>query len=171
MIRALFLDINLYEEVEADKSAISQAVLVVIISSIAAGVGTYHVGGVPGVLWGTVISLTGWVVMSLLIYVIGTKFFPESETRTDVLELMRTLGFASTPGILRFLILVPFIGPVILLISWIWMLVTMIVAVRQSLDFKNTWNAIWVCVVGLIAYWLVYIIILFYYGMPKPVWS
>jgi len=55
-------------------------------------------------------------------------------------------------------------------VIWVWRLVAMIIAVKQALDFKNTWSAIWVCVVGLIAYLLLYIILLAY-GLPKPIWS
>ena len=39
MIRAARLDVALYNEVEADLSATSQALTVVIISSVAAGIG------------------------------------------------------------------------------------------------------------------------------------
>jgi len=63
------------------------------------------------------------------------------------------------------------VAAVVLVIVWVWTLVAMIIGVRQALDFKNTWNAIWVCVVGLIMYWLVYIIFYFAYGLPKPAWS
>jgi hypothetical protein len=42
MIRAAKLDMHLYEEVETDKSATGQAVTVVVLSSLAAGIGTIH---------------------------------------------------------------------------------------------------------------------------------
>lgn len=116
-------------------------------------------------------SFVLWVLLALLIYLIGTKLFPESETRTDQGEILRVLGFASAPGIFRVFALIPYLTPVVFLVVWVWTLVAMIVAVRQALDFKNTWNAIWVCVVGLIAYWLVYIILLFAFDIPKPIWS
>ena len=41
IIRACKLDSNLYEEVEADKSATTQAAIVVVLSILALGVGTF----------------------------------------------------------------------------------------------------------------------------------
>ena len=45
MIRAAKLDSHLYEEVEADTGAMGQAMLVVVLSSIAAGIGSAAYGG------------------------------------------------------------------------------------------------------------------------------
>ena len=171
VIRALLLDPELYEEVEQDKSAIWQAVVVVFLASLARGIYTYKTGDYRGLILGTITSFVLWILLAFLIYIIGTKLFPESETRTDQGELMRVLGFASAPGIFRVFAVVHWLTPYVLLFVWLWTLVAMIIGVRQALDFKNTWNAIWVCVVGLITYWLVYIIFLFAYGLPKPVWS
>ncbi len=171
VIRALLLDPELYEEVEHDKSAIWQAVVVVFLVSLARGIYTYKTGDYRGFILGTITSFVLWILLAFLIYIIGTKLFPESETRTDQGEVMRVLGFASAPGIFRVFAVVHWLTPYVLLFVWLWTLVAMIIGVRQALDFKNTWNAIWVCVVGLITYWLVYIIFLFAYGLPKPVWS
>jgi hypothetical protein len=174
IIRALLLDINLYEEVENDKSSIWQSMVVVFLASLAAGVYTYNLGGVKGLIVGTVLAFAGWIVMSFLIYLIGTKLFPGTETKSDIAEIMRVLGFAGAPGIFLLVALLPVINNfvwIVILVIWIWRLVAMIIAVRQALDFKNTWSAIWVCVIGLIAYLLVYIILLFAYGLPKPIWT
>jgi hypothetical protein len=112
--------------------------------------------------------------MSFLIYLVGTKLFPGTETKSDIGEIMRVLGFAGAPGIFLLVALLPVINNfvwIVILVIWIWRLVAMIIAVRQALDFKNTWSAIWVCVIGLIVYLLVYIILLFAYGLPKPIWT
>jgi len=174
VIRALLLDINLYEEVENDKSSIWQSMIVVFLASLAAGVYTYNLGGVKGLIVGTVLAFAGWIVMSFLIYLIGTKLFPGTETKSDMSEILRVLGFAGAPGIFLLVALLPVIRNfvwIVILVIWIWRLVAMIIAVRQALDFKSTWSAIWVCVIGLIAYLLVYMILLFAYGLPKPIWT
>ena len=173
LVRALLLDINLYEEVENDKSSIVQAMLVVFLASLAAGIYTYNLGGTRGLVVGTIVTFAGWVLMSFLIYIVGTKLFPDTETKTDVSEILRVLGFAAAPGILILIALIPVISRlfwVVILLIWVWRLVAMIIAVKEALDFKNTWSAIWVCVIGLIAYLLVYIILLAY-GLPKPIWG
>ena len=57
VIRASMLDSSLYEEVEADKGVMGQAMGIVILASIAAGVGLYKTGGFSGIITGTVASL------------------------------------------------------------------------------------------------------------------
>jgi len=92
MIRAAKLDVNLYEEVEADKTAMKQAMGVVVLSSLAAGIGSMSMGGGNLVL-GTVAALVGWYIWAYLTYFIGTKFLPEAQTKADHGELLRTIGF------------------------------------------------------------------------------
>ena len=173
LIRALLLDINLYEEIEHDKNSIWQAMLVVFLASFAAGIYTYNYGSARGLVVGTIVTFAGWLLMSFIIYIVGTKLFPDTETKTDFSEILRVLGFAAAPGIFILLAYPRFLSGftwVIILIIWVWRFAAMIVAIKQALDFKNTWSAIWVCVVGLIAYLLVYILLLAY-GLPKPIWS
>ena len=152
MVRASKLDINLYEEVEADKSSLGQAILVVVISSLAAGIGTLGYSGINGLIFGTIASLVGWVVWVVIIYVVGAKLMPEPQTKSDISELLRTTGFAYSPGVLRILFFIPFIGAIVTIAAGIWILVAMIIAVRQALDYQSTWRAILVCVIGFIVY-------------------
>jgi len=148
MIGAAKLDVHIYEEVEADTNATSQALMVVVLSSIAQGIGTLTLGGFSGLLAGTVTALTGWFIWAFLVYLIGTKLIPEPNTRSDVPELLRTIGFSASPGLLRVLGLVPVLGPVIIFSVNIWMLIAMVVAVRQALDYESTGRAIGVCLIG-----------------------
>ncbi len=90
MIRAAKLDVQLYEEVEADKGALGQAMGVVVLASIAGGVGSGRLGGLTGFFIGTVGALIAWFIWAALTYVIGTKILPESTTSADVGELLRT---------------------------------------------------------------------------------
>ncbi len=70
IIRACKLDITLYEEVEADKSATLQAAAVVFLSSIAAGIGAISLGA-SNFLMAPVLSLISWYIWAYLIYFIG----------------------------------------------------------------------------------------------------
>ena len=164
IIRAAMLDSNLYEEVEADKSAQGQAMGIVTLASIAAGIGLYKTGGFSGILTGTVASLIGWYVWAYLTYFIGTKFLPEPQTEADLGELLRTIGFASSPGLLRVFYFIPGVGVPIYLISSLWMLVAMIIAVRQALDYNSTLRAIGVCVIGYIFQIFVLVLIFSIFG-------
>ena len=155
MIRAAKLDVNLYEEVEADKGAMGQAMGVVIISSVAAGIGTIGTTGINGLVLGTIVALVGWFIWAFLTYFIGTRLLPEPQTKADYGELLRTIGFSSSPGVLRVLGIIPLLGNILNFIIGIWMLVAMVIAVRQALDYKSTWRAVGVCLIG----WIVQIAI------------
>lgn len=148
IIRAAKLDIHLYEEVEVDKGAMGQAMSVVIISSIAAGIGNIARGGLGGILTGTIVALIGWYVWAYLTYLIGTKFLPEPQTEANPGELLRTIGFSSSPGLIRVIGIIPGLAGVVFLVASIWMLVAMVIAVRQALDYKSTFRAIGVCIIG-----------------------
>ena len=155
IIRAAKLDVNLYEEVEADKSALGQAMGVVVLSSLAAGVGSFVNGGVSGVIFGTIAALFGWYIWAYLTYFIGTRLLPEPQTRADHGELLRTIGFSSSPGLIRIIGVIPGLTGVVFSLSSIWMLVAMVIAVRQALDYKSTLRAVGVCAIG----WIVQILI------------
>ena len=159
MLRAAKLDVNLYEEVEADTGAMRQAMGVVVLSSIAAGIGSIATGGLGGILMGTIAALIGWYVWAFLTYYIGTKFLPEPQTRADLGELLRTIGFSSSPGLIRVLGIIPGLGGVVFLVASIWMLVAMVIAVRQALDYESTLRAVGVCMIGWIIKALIFVLL------------
>jgi hypothetical protein len=156
MIRAAKLDVHLYEEVEADKGALRQAMAVVLLSSLAAGIGSIGLGGPRAILFGIFFSLAGWYIWAYLTYFIGAKILPESGTDTNHGELLRTIGFSSSPGIIRVLGVIPFLTGIVFFIASVWMFVAMVIAVRQALDYNSTLRAVGVCIIG----WLVQAVIL-----------
>jgi len=160
LIRAAKLDVNLYEEIEADKKAMGQAVGVVILSSVAAGVGSLATAGLKGLIIGTVGALIGWFIWAYITYFVGTKMLPEPQTKADYGELLRTIGFSSSPGLLRILGIIPFLSSIIFVVCGIWMLVAMVIAVRQALDYKSTLRAVGVCIIGWIIqmalFWIIF---------------
>ena len=170
IVRAAKLDVKLYEEVEADKGALGQAMLVVVLSSIAAGVGTIGRAGFGGILMGTITALIGWYFWAYITYFIGTKFLPEPQTKADVGDLLRTIGFSSSPGLIRVLGIIPGLAGPVFLVASVWMLVAMVIAVRQALDYTSTLRAVGVCFIGWIIQALIFML-LFYIlgGAVKPV--
>jgi hypothetical protein len=132
-----------------------QAMAVVILSSVAAGIGAIGATGIKGLVFGTIVALAGWFIWAGLTYFIGTKLLPEPQTKADYGELLRTIGFSSSPGVLRILAIIPMLGGMLNFIIGIWMLVAMVIAVRQALDYKSTWRAVGVCLIG----WIVQIAI------------
>lgn len=156
-IRAAKLDATLYEEVEADKTSLGQAMTVVVVSSIAAGIGSAGHGGVGGLFLGTIAAVLGWYVWAYLTYLIGTRLLPEPQTEADIGQLLRTTGFSSSPGVIRVLGIIPGFSQIVFVVASIWMLAAMVVAVRQALDYSGTLRAVGVCAIG----WLVQGIIIF----------
>jgi hypothetical protein len=153
MVGAAKLDVAVYEEVEADRSATPQALAVVVLAAVAGGIGAG--AGIRGLVVGTIAGLLGWAVWAWLIYFIGTRWLPEPDTKVEIGELLRTIGFATSPGILRVAGFVPILGPIVIVVSAIWTLVAVVIAVRQALDYRSTGRAIGVCVIG----WVVQIVV------------
>jgi hypothetical protein len=150
ILRAAKLDPALYEEVEADPESLTQAAIVVVISSVAAGIGTAPLGGAGGIVVATIANLFGWAVWAFLTYFIGTKLLPEPQTEADFGQLLRTIGFSSAPGIIRIVGVVPGLTGLVALVASVWMLVAMVVAVRQALDYSSTGRAVAVCAIGFV---------------------
>jgi hypothetical protein len=144
------LDPVIYEEVEADRSATVQALLVVVLSSFGAGVGARGFGAesLRGILFIGVLALLSWVAWALVTLQVGARLMPEPQTRVDLGQLLRTIGFSSAPGMLRAFGIVPGATIPAFAITAVWMLVAMIVAVRQALDYQSTARAVAVCALG-----------------------
>lgn len=156
IVRAAKLDVNLYEEVEADKSALGQAMAVVVISSVAAGLGMISQVGIKGIFVGAFTALIGWYIWAYLTYFIGTKLLPEPQTKADYGELLRTIGFSSAPGFIRVLGIIPVLGGIVFFVASVWMLVAMVIAVRQALDYSGTLRAVGVCAIG----WVIQVVLM-----------
>ncbi len=152
MVGASRLDIHIFEEVEADTAATKQALSVVLLVALATGIASMGTIGVRGLLVGVVVSVAGWAIWAWIVYFIGTKIIPEHETHADWGQLARSLGFAQSPGVLRVFGVVPGVGGIIFLVVAVWMLVSMVIAVRQALDYTSTLRAIGVVLIGFIPY-------------------
>lgn len=146
MIGAAMLDVRTYEEVEADRSATGQAAGVVALVAIAGAIGRLGDGG-TGVIGAIIGAFVGWAIWAGVTYLVGTKLFGGT---ADWGEMLRTLGFAQSPGVLTALALIPVLGYLVLFVVWIWQLVTGVVAIRQALDI-DTGKAVVVALISLVA--------------------
>lgn len=156
MKRAAMLDVNVYEAVEADRSATSQAAAVVAMVAVAQAIGSAGEGA-TGIIGGLVAALLGWLVWAGVTYLIGDKLLGGTATWG---ELLRTLGFAQSPGVLAVFALVPVVGGLIRFVIAVWILIAGIIAIRQALDF-STGKAVLTAVIG----WLALAIPLMIIGM------
>ncbi|MBM3775931.1 MAG: hypothetical protein FJW37_12345 [Acidobacteria bacterium] len=152
MLGAARLDSEIYEEIEADAGAFSQALAVVALSSISAGVGATGRLNVYDAVSGLGGGMLGWAIWAGLAYLIGGRLLATPGTRSNWGELLRTTGFATAPGILSILGVVPAFTGFIAFLTSVWILAGFVVAVRQALDYLSTWRAVAVCLAGWLAY-------------------
>tara|TARA_B110000259_G_C13948050_1_gene375580 strand:- start:192 stop:713 length:522 start_codon:yes stop_codon:yes gene_type:complete len=147
IFRAVKIDPEVFNEVQKDKKATLSAAIVVLLSSTAAGIGAASMG-VGNFIMAPIFSLISWFVWAYIVYFVGVKLFPDSKTKTTQFALLRAIGFSSAPGIIRIfgfnesLMTVTFIG------SAFWMLACMIVAVRETLNYKSLWKALGVVIIS-----------------------
>tara|TARA_B110000438_G_C15761928_1_gene627739 strand:- start:423 stop:941 length:519 start_codon:yes stop_codon:yes gene_type:complete len=162
IFRAIKIDIELYEEVEKDKKATLQAGIVVILSSLAAGVGALQMGS-SNFLLAPVMSLLSWYVWAYVIYFFGVKVFGGPKTKSNHGELLRTIGFSSAPGLIRVFGVTPDLMTVTFIGSAFWMLACMIVAVKSALDYESMWKAFGVVIIAWLfqAFFLFLVLIIF----------
>jgi hypothetical protein len=151
MIGAAKLEAATYEEVENDPNAMGQAIGVVVLAAVASGIGSLG-GGLSGMATGVVTALVGWFIWAGIIFLVGTKVMPEPQTKADLGQLLRTMGFAASPGVFNVLGIIPILGWIVRIGVMLWQLVAMVIAVKAALDYQKTEKAILVCVIGWVAY-------------------
>jgi hypothetical protein len=151
MIGAARLRVSTFEDVEADRSATRQAVIVVIVVAIATGIGSIG-SGIGGLFFGVATGLLGWAIWAWITYLVGTKLLSTPQTHADWGQLARALAFAQSPGVLKIFGAVPVIGPFLFLTISLWQLVGMVIAVRQALDYNSTQRAAGVVLLSAIPY-------------------
>lgn len=147
---AALFDAATYEEVEADATATPQALAVVVLSSLAAGIGAQgaNAAGSPLAFFAmtSALALMAWAAFALVTFQIGARLLATPDTRGDVGELLRTLGFAASPGLVQVLGVVPGLTVPIFAVAVVWTLAATILAIKQALDFQTTARAVAVCV-------------------------
>jgi hypothetical protein len=176
MIRAAMLDPRLYEEVEHDQSATSQAMQVVLIVALASGIGgalwklltLSPIDAVTGLVGGILVAVLGWLAWALVTYIIGAKIFGGTATYG---EMLRTLGFAQSPNVLLIFtgILggIPLLGGLLRLALLIWVLLAGLIAIRQALDV-GTGKAVLTAIIGWIVMFIIVAIVASIFGLGLP---
>ena len=147
IFRAINIEIDIYEEVKKDTSATIQAGIVVVLSSLAAGVGALQIGA-SNFLLAPVISLLSWYILAFILYFVGVKLFGGSKTKSNHGEILRTIGFSSAPGLIRVFGVTPDLMKITFIGSQIWMLACMVVAVYSVLNYRSLWKAFGVVIIA-----------------------
>jgi hypothetical protein len=160
MIGAMKADVNTFEEIERDTTAMGQAVTVIVLAAVASLIGNVFRNGLTAGVMILIVSLIGYALWAFIVVIVGTKLMPEPSTKADFNEAFRVVGFAAAPGVFNVLAIIPFLGVLISFVISLWMLVVMVIAVRTVLDYTSTGRAIIVCLIGFVIYWVVSFMIL-----------
>ena len=165
MLGAARLNAETYEDVESDRGATKQALLVVIIVTIASFIGSVLSSGddiniIRDLIIGLVLGIAGWAIWALVTWVVGATILKTKQTEADWGQLARGTGFAQTPRILNVFLFVPYVGGLIALVAFIWSFACMVVAVRQCLDYTSTLRAFFVILISFIPVVILYSIVL-----------
>jgi len=147
IFRSIKIDPEVYDEVQKDKNATLSAAIVVVASSLAAGIAAKQLGA-NSFIFAPILSLLSWFVWAYIVYFVGVKLFPDPKTKTSHAALLRAIGFSSAPGIIRVFSFSPELMTVTFIGSALWMLACMVVAVRQTLNYKSLWKALGVVIMS-----------------------
>ena len=139
--RAARLDESLFDEVMENPKLMTQSIIVVFLYGAAVAYGTFGRAGVSGINSAIFITLIGWYIWAFSTYMAGARLFPESGTAADRKAFMRSMGFASSPGWLRLLGLIPGVGGAVFAVASLWMVVASVVAVKKALNYTSTRRA------------------------------
>jgi hypothetical protein len=169
LFRAAKLDTDLYDEVMADTKAMFQANMTVFIYSMAAAYGSFARSGTAGINFGMITTLFGWYVWAFSTYFISARLIPGAQSEIDRKSVLRALGFASSPGLIRIFGLFPGLSGVAFLVATIWMVAAAAVALKQAFNFESIYRAAGVSVIAWIIsaifQGLLYIILLSVFGI------
>ena len=170
LFRAAKLDASLYEEVITDTGTMFQAMMAVFVYSVASAYGGFGRGGVAGINFAMITTLIGWYVWAFSAYFVGMRFLPEAETEGNRKAVFRAMGFASAPGLIRLLGLIPNMAATTFLIASVWMFVAAVVAIKQAMNYQSIYRAAGVCmiswIISAIFQGLMYFSLLSVFGIP-----
>jgi hypothetical protein len=140
LIRALILDRSVYEEVAEDRTALSQAIGVVLLAGIVNGMAIPFLRGLVGALVGIVVSVAGWLLFSVIVYLIGARVMRAGATSFRTVACC--LGFADIPAVVNLLGVLPVIGVAVRITVWFWLLAAAIVATRAAFGVSRARGAV-----------------------------
>jgi len=142
-MRASLLDRELYKEVEEDTSLDREALMIVVIVSVASGIAAFitslyrqQIGtAVLGLIVPSVVGIANYYIWAYVTQFIAINMY---ESETDIGELLRVLGYASVPRLISLFGFIPCLGPVLSFAGGIWALAAGYIGIQEALDLDTT---------------------------------
>ena len=141
IVKSLKLDRSLYRESKYfGEAAIYFAGLIMILDGVAGAVAANSIVKTSIGISGLTAILT-WLVWAIFIYVVGVKLFSDKESKVTFKKILVAVGYAHSPGLLRFFAVTPeFVIPIIFLTQF-WIFASLIIATKQVLNLKSSFKA------------------------------
>jgi len=141
VVRSLKLDKSLYKESKYyGEAAIYFAGLIMIFDGIAGAVAANTLIKTSIGISGLTAILT-WLIWSIFIYVIGVKIFPDKESTIPFKKVLISVGYAHSPGLVRFFAVTPELVIPIIFLTQFWIFASLIISTRQVLNLKSNFKA------------------------------
>lgn len=157
-LKILALEAGVFRTILKEGTSLAQALAIVLLGAVASAVGMLDDSGISTFAPTVIIAVFGWVVWSWLIYVLGThlpaRVFPKSAT-PKMRSVFIVIGFAQVPAILRAVGIVSSLGPMIAILSLIWIIAAMAVGTNQLFATKSLARSAIVVLISLIPYLMI----------------
>ena len=141
ILKSIKLDKSLYSDNKNfGEASIYFAGLIMILDGIAGAVAANTVMKSPIALSG-LMSIITWLVWGIFIYVIGVKLFPDKNTKVSFKKILTGVGFAHSPGLLRFFAVTPELVVPIIFFTQFWIFASLIISTKHILNLKSNFKS------------------------------
>ena len=82
-------------------------------------------------------AILTWFIWAIFIFVIGVKLFPDKQTKVSFKKVLTGVGFAHSPGLLRFFAVTPDLMIPIIFLTQFWIFASLIISTKQILNLKS----------------------------------
>ncbi len=141
IFKSIRLDKSLYRDTRYfGEAAIYFAGLIMILDGVAGAIAANSIVKTSIGISGLTAILT-WLVWAIFIYVIGVKIFPDKESKIPFKKVLIAVGYAHSPGLLRFFAVTPDLVLLIVFLTQFWIFASLIISTKQILNLKSNFKA------------------------------
>ena len=141
IFKSIKLDKNLYKDTKYfGEAGIYFAGLIMILDGVAGAKAANTIVKTSIGISGLTAILT-WLVWAIFIYVIGVKIFPDKESKIPFKKVLIAVGYAHSPGLLRFFAVTPDLVLLIVFLTQFWIFASLIISTKQILNLKSNFKA------------------------------